>query len=297
MENNKLETIKHVFDQDSVKKRFFDMLGNKAPGFIVSVINATSNNEMLKSADRDSILFAAATAATVDLPINPNLGFAAIVPYHDNKTKTVKAQFQIMAKGFKQLALRSGQFLLCNETEIYEGQLVEENPLTGYKFDFTKKLSDKIIGYASYFKLINGFESTFYMPIEKLVAHGKKYSQSFKKGYGQWVDDFDSMARKTVTKLNLSKNAPLSIEMQKAVMTDQAVINDWDGNNLSYVDSDLPKVENVVEEKELNRVKTHIEKSDTLKKLEEVKGFVEGLEEDHEIKVLYNEKYNKLDDF
>ena len=32
------------------------------------------------------------------------------------------------------------------------------------------------------------------------------------------------MALKTVTKLNLSKNGPLSIELQRAILTDQAVI-------------------------------------------------------------------------
>nr|DAK26133.1 MAG TPA: RecT protein [Caudoviricetes sp.] len=33
-------------------------------------------------------------------------------------------------KGFIQLALRSGQFQTISATPVYEGQLVEENPLT-----------------------------------------------------------------------------------------------------------------------------------------------------------------------
>jgi len=286
-------TIKDAFDDVNVKKKFREMLGQKAPGFMVSVINAVSNNDMLKNADRNSIIFAAATAATLELPINPNLGFAAIVPYYDGKTKTTKAQFQIMTKGFVQLALRSGQFRTLNSCEIHEGELVEENPLTGYVFDFSKRTSDKIIGYASFFKLINGFEKTIYMSVEQIEKHGKKYSQSFKKGYGLWVDDFGAMALKTITKQNLSKNAPLSIEMQKAVLTDQAVINDWEGEKLEYDDNESNKklsVEEVAEDKEKQRVLKHINDSKTLEKLEEAWDYVEDLSDDNEVKIAYGEK-------
>src|SRR5690606_37764336 len=92
---------------------------------------------------------------------------------------------------------------------------------------------------ASYFKLRNGFEKTLYMTVEELTAHGKKFSQTFKKGYGLWKDDFDGMARKTVVKLNLSKNAPLSIETQlsKALIYDQAAIKDAETMEVEYLDN------------------------------------------------------------
>ena len=64
------------------------------------------------------------------------------------------------------------------------------------------------------------------------------------------------MAQKTVLKLLLNRYAPLSIEMQKAIQADQAVIND-DGSysyvdNPNYVEENAPKgkkttVKNVVE--------------------------------------------------
>jgi recombination protein RecT len=102
----------------------------------------------------------------------------------------------------------------------------------------TERLSRPIIGYASYFKLLNGFEKIYYMTLEELNHHGLRFSQTFKKGFGLWKDDFDSMARKTVIKLNLSKNAPLSVEMQKAIVTDQAIVNDGDTEDVEYVDND-----------------------------------------------------------
>jgi recombination protein RecT len=46
--------------------------------------------------------------------------------------------------------------------------LTEENPLTGYKFDWKKKSSDKIVGFVSYFELINGFKSTLYMTVDEV---------------------------------------------------------------------------------------------------------------------------------
>ena len=145
------------------------------------------------------------------------------------------AQFQIGYKGLIQLALRSGQFKNISVCEIYEGQIVSENPLKGYEFDFSKKTSEKVIGYAAYFGLLNGFEKTEYMSKEKAEIHGKKYSQTYKKGFGQWADDFDGMAKKTVLKLTLSKYAPLSVEMQRAIEFDQAVSND--GLFTSYIDN------------------------------------------------------------
>jgi recombination protein RecT len=82
------------------------------------------------------------------------------------------------------------------------------------------------------------------MSIKKLNEHGIKYSQTFKKGKGRWKDDFDSMALKTVIKLNISKYAPLSVEMQKAITFDQAVINDPDTQDVTYVDN-APQIEEI----------------------------------------------------
>lgn len=188
------------------------------------------------------------------------MGFAYIVPFGG------KAQFQLGYKGFIQLAQRSGQFKTISATPIYEGQLIEENPLTGFKFDFTVKKSQKVIGYASYFQLLNGFEKTLYMTIEEMDKHGKKFSQTYKQGYGVWKDDFDSMALKTVIKLNLSKFAPLSIEMQKAVLVDQSVIEDETGDKFQYADN--ADFEESTTDKELERAKALIQSAKTLKDLE-----------------------------
>jgi len=228
--------IKSFFDGNGVKQKFQELLGTKAQGFVTSVLQVCFSNDLLKNADPQSVYQAAAIAATLDLPINNNLGFAYIVPYRDREKGQI-AQFQMGYKGFIQLAQRSGQFKTISASPIYEGQLVEENPLRGYQFDFSNKSSEKVIGYAAYFSLINGFEKTLYMSVEELNKHGVKYSQTAKKGFGLWKDDFNSMAQKTVIKLLLSKFAPLSIEMQKATVADQAVIKDAETMDVEYIDN------------------------------------------------------------
>ena len=244
-QQNSPATVKDFFSRIDVKQKFEEMLGKRAPQFITSILQIASNNDLLRKADPASIYNAAATAATLDLPINNNLGFCYIIGYNqkvNGETKTV-AQFQLGYKGFIQLAQRSGQFKTIAATPIYEGQLIEENPLTGFVFDFKKKTSDKVIGYAAFFQLLNGFEKTLYMTVDELRAHGLRFSQTYKKGFGLWKDDFDGMAIKTVLKLLLSKFAPLSVEMQTAVIADQSVIRNSETNDVDYVDADATVVD------------------------------------------------------
>lgn len=262
--------ISQFLNQKNVLEKFASILGDKAQGFIASVITIVNSNALLKNATQDSVYTAALMAATLDLPLNNNLGFAYIVPFNNTKEGKQEAQFQLGYKGFIQLAMRSGQFKTISATPIYEGQLIEENPLSGFEFDFRVK-GEKIIGYASYFRLINGFEKTFYMPVENAEKHGKKYSQTYKKGFGVWKDDFDSMAIKTVLKLLLSKYAPLSIEMQKAVIADQAVIRNVETMEVSYADNEPVSASEYDHSQELDRVSKFITDAKDTKALESVK--------------------------
>lgn len=221
--------ISSVLAQKQVRARFDEILGKRSSAFISSIISAVNTTPALRECDPMSVVSSAATAAAMDLPIAPGLGLAHIVPYQG------VAQFQVGWKGFVQLALRSGQYKTINATKVLEGQVKKHNPFTGeMEFDATV-VSDKVAGYLLYFRLLNGFEKYVYMTRAECEAHGKKYSKSFKRGKGVWVEDFDSMALKTVVKLGLSKYGPLSIDMQKALEVDQAEIAE-DGQP-KYVDS------------------------------------------------------------
>lgn len=220
--------ITTLLKSDMVKARFQGILGQKAGAFISSVLTAVSMNKGLKDCDPQSILTAAAIAATLDLPINPSLGFAHIVPYKNY------AQFQVGAKGFIQLAMRTGQYLTLNTCEVYEGEITGQNRFTG-GFEFGTKKSNKVVGYMGYFKLVNGFEKYYYMTLEEVEKHAQKYSKSYQQKTGVWVDNFHAMALKTVVKLLLSKYGILSTEMQKALQHDQAIV--LKENEVEYIDN------------------------------------------------------------
>lgn len=241
-------TLKALVNADVTKKKFQEMLGNKAVGFLTSLINTTNGNAQLQQADPNSILKAGAIAATLDLPIDPNLGFAYIVPYK-NKYKDEtgswreknEAQFQMGYKGFVQLAIRTGQYKRINVTELYEGQFESYDPITDeLKYNLDNRLSDEITHYVAYFQTINGFEKYNVMSKEEIENHAKKFSKTYSYKGSSWQTNFNTMAKKTVLKLLLSKFGILSIEMQTAQKADQAVIREFDKNNIEveYVDNE-----------------------------------------------------------
>ena len=98
------------------------------------------------------------------------------------------------------------------------------------------------------------------MSKDDVISHAKKFSKTFSSKYSSWTTNFESMAKKTVLKLLLSKFGILSIEMQTAQKVDQAVIKEVNKDNIEveYVDGNenidatttAIEVETVVEEDE-----------------------------------------------
>ncbi|QFY82753.1 recombinase RecT [Bacillus subtilis] len=202
-------TMKGLLSSPSVIKRFEEVLGKRATQFTASILSLYNSEQMLQKTDPMSVISSAMVAATLDLPIDKNLGYAWIVPYGG------KAQFQLGYKGYIQLALRTGQYKSINCIPIHEGELQKWNPLTEeIEIDFEKRESDAVSGYAAYFELINGFRKTVYWTKAQVEKHKKKFSKS---DFG-WKNDWDAMALKTVLKAVLSKWGILSVEMQKAVI-------------------------------------------------------------------------------
>lgn len=242
MENqNNLSKLKATLNAPSVKLKFEEMLGKRAPQFITSISSVVNNNALLQKADVNSVVMGAAIAASMDLPLNPNLGYAALVPF--NSKDGCFAQLQVMTKGWVELFLRSGQCQSIINEVVYEGQLVKKNRFTGeYVFDEDAKKSDKVIGVMAYFRLTNGYEKFEYMTIEEVKEHAQKFSQTYRKGAGIWKEHFLEMAKKSVLKRLITKWAPKSIEMQQVALFDQSVVS----GDVSNLDNALPKYEDNV---------------------------------------------------
>jgi len=240
MANANIVKLQGYFNNETVMNNLRAMLGQKAQGFATSVLSVVNNNKLLQNSDPASIYSSAMVAASLDLPINPNLGFAAIVPYGR------VSQFQIMTRGLVQLAIRSGQYEKINNAIVHKGELVKYDPFKDeYEFDASKRESDEVLGYMAYMKTVGGYEKYLYMTKEEVLAHGKRYSKSFNSG--PWKDNTDAMCLKTVLKLLLSRYGILSIEMQRAIRFDQGVakgdftqiqsVDEIDAAEVEYVDS------------------------------------------------------------
>lgn len=240
MANTNVVALRGYFNNETCMNNLRAMIGQKAQGFVTSVLSVVNNNKLLQNAEPTTVYSSAMVAASLDLPIQPNLGFAAIVPYGR------QAQFQIMTKGLLQLAIRSGQYERVTNAIVHKGELVKYDPFKDeYEFDASKRESDEVVGYMAYFRTVGGYEKYFYMTKDEALAHGKRYSKTFNNGV--WKDNPDAMCLKTVLKLLLSKYGILSVEMQRAIKFDQGVIKgdfsqmenieEIDAVEVSYVDN------------------------------------------------------------
>lgn len=221
-------SLASIMKTPAVRARFADVLKDKAEGFVASVLAVVNSNAMLAKASPLSVISSAMVAASLDLPITPGLGYAAIVPFRNGREGRTDAQFQLMARGYVQLAMRSGQYKSIEVQPVREGEIRSVDKFAG-RYEFGAPTSAAVVGWMGYFRLLNGFEKYYYMTIEEIQQHAMRYSQTAKKGFGLWVENFDAMAAKTVLKLMLAKWGVLSIEMQRATTFDGSVGTDEDG--------------------------------------------------------------------
>lgn len=230
-----LQKFNGVMKDQRTQDYLASVLGNKKDSFVTTLISAVANNENLQKCEPMSLMYTAMKATALGLPIDPNLGYAAMIPFRDNKAGKTLCQFQIQRDGWVELLMRTGQVKFVANEVVHEGELVKHNKFTGeYVFDEDAKKSDKVIGYMAYIKLNNGFEKTVYWTVEECRAHALRYSQTYKNGYGVWKDNFDAMSLKTVLKHLIKKYAPKSVEVLSAISDDQTVVNE--NNDVAYED-------------------------------------------------------------
>lgn len=211
-----LSQLKGVLANETMKRNFENILKENAGAFMASIIELYQSDSTLQKCDPNKVVLEALKAATLKLPINKALGFAYIIPYGTTPT------FQMGYRGIIQLAQRSGQYRYINAGEVYEGEAVNYNRITGMLEISGESTSENVVGYFAYFQLLNGFEKAVYWSKEKVIAHAKKFSQAYKSGKkdSPWFTNFDAMALKTVLKSIISKYGPMSVEFADAMASD-----------------------------------------------------------------------------
>lgn len=247
-------------NQDAVKAQINSILGGKrGMSFVASVVSAVQSTPALQECTQPSILQAALLGESLNLSPSASLGQFWIVPYNNRKKGVKEAQFQLGANGYKQLAMRTGQYRDIDFLEIHEGEYKGRDKYTGKQlFEFIEDDDEReslpVIGYMAYFELVNGFRKSVYWTKSKMERHADQYSQAFSieayrklqngeipsselwKYSSYWYSNFSGMAEKTLIKHLLSKWGILSTELVQAMDADMAVIND-DGSK-NYVETE-----------------------------------------------------------
>jgi recombination protein RecT len=249
---NRLATSKQKFSvviqSDGYKKLINDTLGvgKAAQDFIANISTAVSLSPSLQDCDPATILSAGKQAVSYNLPMGGILGYCYIVGRNDRKNNRKVAQLQIGWKGYVQMALRTNQYANLDVFEVRKGEF------KGFSNDTLRPLVEintsaerdelPVEGYLATFTLLNGFTKTVYWSREKVEAHAKKYSDSYKSDikngskYSFWSIAFDEMAQKTVLIQLLRKWGIMSTELRDALTKDQAAIDPTTGK-AEYVDN------------------------------------------------------------
>lgn len=264
---------------EAVRANVIQVVGAKnATRFISSVVSAVQTNPALAECTNKSILSAALLGEALNLSPSPQLGQFYMVPYKKKDKQgnviSVDAQFQMGAKGYKQLAMRTGQYLDIDVIYVRQGEYLGRDKFTGkQRFEFIEDDSVReelpIVGYLAYFELLNGFRKQIYWTKEKMEKHADKYSQAFSldsykklldgkipqkemwKYSSYWYKSFDDMAEKTMIRQIISKWGIMSIELETAYRNDMAVIDE--NGNPHYVDNPTTNIaQQVADEIEVN---------------------------------------------
>lgn len=212
-----------LLSKEGYQKRFDELLGKRSPQFISSIVSLMNADSALMDAFHDApvtIIQSALQAASFDLPINPALGYAYIVPFRNSKRNRMEASFIMGYKGMLQLALRTGVYKRINVVDVRAGELKSYDRLReDIELEFIEDEDERekapIIGYVGYFQMVNGMEKTIYMTVKQLQAHEKKFRHGNYMSRG-WKENPDAMMRKTIMRKLIGKWGLMSVTYQSA---------------------------------------------------------------------------------
>jgi len=205
--NKSMERVSNYMLSNEVKSRFSEMMGKNGIYYLNQVMILVADNEQLQKCEPSSILLAAMRAASLRLSVDPSQGQAWIIAYKNKDKNIYEAKFQPGYKGIYELAMRTNLYRFINVIQVYEGERIAENRMTGMQTIQGDRTSNKVIGRMLYFKLLHGFEKTFYMSVQQIDEHAKKYSPSYNNPKSLWHNPTErpKMEDKTVLSNGLRK--------------------------------------------------------------------------------------------
>jgi len=241
-----LDQFKGMVNSDKVQGRFLQSLQKHKDVFVASLIDLYQGDAQLQACKPEVVIAEALKAASLQLPINKQLGFGYIVVFNNSVKqsdgsyiKVPTPTFVIGYKGLIQLALRTGQYTCINADLVYDGEIRDTDKLTGTIDLKGERKSDKVVGYFCHIELKGGYKKTLYMTVHDMASYAKRYAPSISqrttveeleklaqntvpgKQVG-WMGNFNDMALKTVTRRVLQHSGFLSVEMLQAISDDMS---------------------------------------------------------------------------
>ncbi|HRD20423.1 MAG TPA: recombination protein RecT [Fervidobacterium sp.] len=203
-----------------------------AERFIRVVVTEVKRNPELLKASQYSFLAAIMLSAQFGLEPGP-LGQCFFIPYDNKKTGQLEVQFQLGYKGYLELVRRSGHVSMIDAHVVYKNDKFEYQYGLEPKLTHVPALKDRGEPIAAYAvaRMKDGSFSFYVMSVEEIESIRQR---SKRPNNGPWVTDWDAMARKTVLK-QLCKYLPLSIEVQRAIATDETTKI---AASTTYIDAD-----------------------------------------------------------
>jgi recombination protein RecT len=191
--------------------------------FLNSITIAVQENEKLQEClksdeGQNSMYHALRLGAHTGLSLNPQSGFAALVPYKG------RVSYQIMKNGLIKLAMDSGKVKFLTAEKVRENdEFTIGKSFDGDTFHHVPAKTDRgnVVGYYAGIKMTDGSSHLSYMTVSEVQDHGQKYSFFYNNESGPWQTSFDGMAKKTVIK-ELFRNLHISYDTSVAVGADDS---------------------------------------------------------------------------
>jgi recombination protein RecT len=168
----------------------------------------------------EEIMGAIMTCAQLGLEPNTPLGEVHIIPYYNNKKKTMQAQVQLGYPGIQKLAYNTREYQRIDVREVYE------NDTFRYAYGLNPVLEHvpgdapqgEPVKYYAVYNLKNGGGNFEVWSADKVRQHAERFSRAFNEG--PWQTDFPAMAKKTVL-IALLKYAPKTIELAAQITREE----------------------------------------------------------------------------
>jgi recombination protein RecT len=242
-------TILALVEDPKHKKAISDAIPKQAglepAQFLRVMLTTLRTNPKLLECTPESVISGMLRAAGDGFMLDPGMGLAYLVPFRNNKTGTVEAQYIRGYRGLISLMTRYGEVKFVTAHVVYEQDTFDieygQNERLVHKPHMGGEDKGAAIGAYAVAHFKNG-ESTFVWmsmeEIEKIRKTSKTYSKKDKRNFGPWNDWTEAMQRKCPVR-QLHKFLPVTPDLMKF---HQAAAED-EAEELNYKVSALPEPE------------------------------------------------------